>query len=108
MNRQIEQLKKGPQIVWPPRPLAGPHEAPYRGLVPCGDHCAGRGRRNAEYGLLQDVRHILDTIKSRKRLAMFSATISREVMDIGWLYQRDAEEITVQPWRSPCPKSTST
>ncbi len=27
---------------------------------------------------------------------MFSATISREVMDISWIYQRDPEEITVQ------------
>ena len=27
---------------------------------------------------------------------MFSATISREVMDISWVYQRDPEEITVQ------------
>ena len=27
---------------------------------------------------------------------MFSATISREVMDISWMYQRDPEEITVQ------------
>ena len=36
-------------------------------------------------GFYKDVRKILDQIKSRQRLAMFSATISREVMDIGWL-----------------------
>ena len=35
---------------------------------------------------------------------MFSATISREVMDIGWLYQRDAEEITVLPVQESEPK----
>ena len=33
---------------------------------------------------------------SRRNLGMFSATISREVMDISWMYQRDPEEITVQ------------
>ena len=27
---------------------------------------------------------------------MFSATISREVLDISWVYQRDPVEITVQ------------
>ena len=32
----------------------------------------------------------------RKNLGLFSATISREVMDIAWVYQRDAEEVTVR------------
>ena len=34
---------------------------------------------------------------------MFSATISREVMDISWVYQRDPEEITVQATRENKP-----
>ena len=37
-------------------------------------------------------------------MCMFSATISREVMDIGWLYQRDPEEITVLPVQDSEPK----
>ena len=48
-------------------------------------------------GFYKDVRHIIEMMKARKSLSMFSATISREVMDIGWLYQHNAEEITVQP-----------
>ena len=48
-------------------------------------------------GFYKDVRHIIEMMKARKALSMFSATISREVMDIGWLYQHNAEEITVQP-----------
>jgi ATP-dependent RNA helicase DeaD len=32
----------------------------------------------------------------RRNLGMFSATISREVMDISWVYQRDPVEITVR------------
>ena len=57
-------------------------------------------------GFYKDVRHIIDLMKSRKSLSMFSATISWEVMDIGWLYQRDAEEITVQPKEESQPKIT--
>ena len=36
-------------------------------------------------GFYKDVRHIIELMKARKHLSMFSATISREVMDIGWL-----------------------
>ena len=57
-------------------------------------------------GFYKDVRHIIDLMKNRKSLSMFSATISREVMDIGWLYQRDAEEVTVQPKEESQPKIT--
>ncbi len=57
-------------------------------------------------GFYKDVRHIIDLMKSRKYLSMFSATISREVMDIGWLYQKDAEEVTVQPKEESQPKIT--
>ena len=55
-------------------------------------------------GFYKDVRKIIDAMKARKSLCMFSATISREVMDIGWLYQRDAEEITVQPVEDSAPR----
>ena len=57
-------------------------------------------------GFYKDVRQIIDLMKNRKALSMFSATISREVMDIGWLYQRDAEEVTVQPKEESQPKIT--
>lgn len=57
-------------------------------------------------GFYKDVRHIIDMMKARKALSMFSATISREVMDIGWLYQHNAEEITVQPKEESQPKIT--
>lgn len=57
-------------------------------------------------GFYKDVRHIIGLMKARKHLSMFSATISREVMDIGWLYQKDAEEITVQPKQESQPKIT--
>ena len=52
--------------------------------------------RMLDMGFVRDVTHILDKIPQRKNLGMFSATISREVMDISWVYQRDPVEITVQ------------
>lgn len=57
-----------------------------------------------DMGFYKDVRKILDSLKGLKQMCMFSATISREVMDIGWLYQRDPEEITVLPVQDSEPK----
>jgi ATP-dependent RNA helicase DeaD len=50
-----------------------------------------------DMGFIKDVRKILDGIPQRKNLGLFSATISREVMDISWVYQRDPVEIVVRP-----------
>ena len=55
-------------------------------------------------GFYKDVRHIIEMMKARKSLSMFSATISREVMDIGWLYQHNAAEVDVQPVQESSPK----
>ncbi|MDD2483834.1 MAG: DEAD/DEAH box helicase [Eubacteriales bacterium] len=51
--------------------------------------------RMVDLGFYKDVTKILDLMPHRKNLALLSATISREVMDIGWVYQRDAVEVTV-------------
>ena len=105
MNRQIEQLKKGPQIVVAtPGRLQDHMKRCTVDLSHVETIVLDEADEMLNMGFYKDVRHILDTIKSRKRLAMFSATISREVMDIGWLYQRDAEEITVQPVEDSMPK----
>ena len=47
-------------------------------------------------GFIHDVTRLLDKMNKRRNLGLFSATISREVMDIAWVYQRDAVEITVR------------
>ena len=57
--------------------------------------------RMLDMGFIHDVRRILDKIPNRKNLGMFSATISREVMDISWIYQRDPEEIRSLWYREP-------
>ena len=59
-----------------------------------------------DMGFYKDVCHILDQLPKERQMVMFSATISREVMDIGWLYQRDTVEITVEPERESQPKIT--
>ena len=57
-----------------------------------------------DMGFYKDVRKILDSLKNSKQMCMFSATISREVMDIGWLYQRDLEKSSILPVQESEPK----
>lgn len=59
-----------------------------------------------DMGFFKDVRWILDRVPQAAKISMFSATISRPVMDIGWLYQRDAQEIVVLPVESSRPNIT--
>ena len=97
IGRQIDALKKKPQIV-----VATPGRL--------SDHMKRRtirvdtvktvvldeADRMLDMGFIHDVTRILDQIKNRKNLGMFSATMSREVMDISWLYQRDPVEVEVR------------
>ena len=105
MAKQVEQLKKGPQIVVAtPGRLQDHMNRRSIDISHVKDIVLDEADEMLNMGFYKDVRKILDSIKSKQRLAMFSATISRGVMDIGWLYQRDAEEITVQPVLESAPK----
>lgn len=98
IGKQINALKRRPQIV-----VATPGRL--------NDHIKRRtvdvrkartvildeADRMLDMGFIHDVTHLLDKMSARENLGMFSATISREVMDISWVYQRDPEEITVRP-----------
>jgi ATP-dependent RNA helicase DeaD len=53
--------------------------------------------RMLDMGFFKDVTKIIEKIKNRKNLGLFSATISQEVMTVSWMYQRDEVEITVEP-----------
>lgn len=59
-----------------------------------------------DMGFFKDVRYILDKLPKEKKMSMFSATISRPVMDIGWLYQRDPVELVVLPVQESKPMIT--
>ena len=105
IQKQIEKLKKGAQIVVStPGRLQDHMNRRTVDLSHVTTVVLDEADEMLNMGFYKDVRKILDQIKSRQRLAMFSATISREVMDIGWLYQRDAEEITVQPVEDSAPR----
>ena len=92
IQKQIEKLKKGAQIVVAtPGRLQDHMNRRTVDLSHVTTVVLDEADEMLNMGFYKDVRKILDQIKSRQRLAMFSATISREVMDIGWLYQRDAE-----------------
>lgn len=97
IDRQINQLKKHPQIVvaTPGRLMDHMKRRTIR-LHKVETVVLDEADRMLDMGFIHDVRRILDKIPNRKNLGMFSATISREVMDISWIYQRDPEEITVQ------------
>ena len=105
IQKQIEKLKKGAQIVVAtPGRLQDHMNRRTVDLSHVTTVVLDEADEMLNMGFYKDVRKILDQIKPRQRLAMFSATISREVMDIGWLYQRDAEEITVQPVEDSAPR----
>ena len=97
IDKQITQLKKRPQIVVAtPGRLSDHMKRRTVVLNEVSTVVLDEADRMLDMGFIHDVRRILDKIPNRKNLGMFSATISREVMDISWIYQRDPEEITVQ------------
>ncbi len=97
ISTQINQLKKRPQIVvaTPGRLMDHMKRRTVR-LDRVETVVLDEADRMLDMGFVQDVTRILDTMPNRKNLGMFSATISREVLDISWVYQRDPVEITVQ------------
>ena len=97
IGKQIEALKKHPQIVVAtPGRLSDHMKRRTVKLDKVKTVIIDEADRMLDMGFIHDVTRILDKLKSRRNLGMFSATISREVMDISWMYQRDPEEITVQ------------
>jgi len=96
IERQIQTLKKKPQIVVATPGRLMDHMK--RRTVKL-DHIQtvvlDEADRMLDMGFVRDVTRILDQIKNRKNMGLFSATISREVLDISWVYQRDPVEITV-------------
>ena len=97
IEKQIQTLKKKPQIVvaTPGRLMDHMKRRTVR-LDKVQTVVLDEADRMLDMGFVRDVTRILDQVKNRKNLGMFSATISREVMDISWVYQRDPVEITVQ------------
>ncbi len=98
INHQITQLKKRPQIVvaTPGRLMDHMKRRTVR-LNKVQTVVLDEADRMLDMGFVRDVTKILDAVKNRRNLGLFSATMSREVMDISWVYQRDPVEIVVRP-----------
>lgn len=105
MQRQIEHLKKKPQIiVATPGRLLDHIKRKTVKLHALKTVVLDEADEMLDMGFIKDVTNILDHCPKKKQVVMFSATISREVMDISWLYQRDVVEITVLPKEKNEPK----
>lgn len=105
MQRQIEHLKKKPQIiVATPGRLLDHLKRKTVKLHALKTVVLDEADEMLDMGFIKDVTNILDRCPKKKQVVMFSATISREVMDISWLYQRDVAEITVLPKEKSEPK----
>ena len=98
IEKQIKTLKNKPQIVvaTPGRLMDHMKRRTVR-LDKVLTVVLDEADRMLDMGFVRDVTRILDQIKNRRNMGMFSATISREVLDISWVYQRDPVEITVRP-----------
>ena len=98
IDKQIKQLKSRPQVVvaTPGRLMDHQKRRTVR-LDKVETVVLDEADRMLDMGFIDDVIKILDSMPKRRNLGLFSATISREVMDISWVYQRDPVEITVRP-----------
>ena len=95
---QIKQLEKKPQIVVAtPGRLMDHYNRKTIRLDKIQTIVLDEADRMLDMGFFKDVTRIIDKVKNRKNLGLFSATISQEVMTVSWMYQRDEVEITVEP-----------
>ena len=105
LEKQQKQLKAGCQIVVAtPGRLMDHYRHHALDLSQVTTSVLDEADEMLNMGFYKDVRGIIDLLKSRESLSMFSATISREVLDIGWLYQHNAAEVDVQPVQESSPK----
>ena len=105
LEKQQKQLKAGCQIVVAtPGRLMDHYRHHALDLSQVTTIVLDEADEMLNMGFYKDVRGIIDLLKSRESLSMFSATISRAVLDIGWLYQHNAAEVDVQPVQESSPK----
>ena len=104
MEGQIRQLEKKPQIVVAtPGRLMDHHKRRNLKFDKIQTVVLDEADRMLDMGFYKDVTHIIDLVKNRRNLGLFSATISQEVMNVTWKYQRDEVEITVEPKKQDRP-----
>ena len=98
IGAQIKQLERKPQIVVAtPGRLMDHYNRKTIRLDKIQTVVLDEADRMLDMGFFKDVTKIIEKVKNRKNLGLFSATISQEVMTVSWMYQRDEVEITVEP-----------
>ena len=98
IGAQIKQLERKPQIVVAtPGRLMDHYNRKTIRLDKIQTVVLDEADRMLDMGFFKDVTRIIEKVKNRKNLGLFSATISQEVMTVSWMYQRDEVEITVEP-----------
>jgi len=101
---QIKQLERKPQIVVAtPGRLMDHYNRKTVRLDKIQTVVLDEADRMLDMGFFKDVTRIIDKVKNRRNLGLFSATISQEVMTVSWMYQRDEVEITVEPKKEDRP-----
>ena len=101
---QAKQLEKKPQIVVAtPGRLMDHYNRKNIRLDRIQTVVLDEADRMLDMGFFKDVTKIIEKVKNRKNLGLFSATISQEVMTVSWMYQRDEVEITVEPRKEDRP-----
>ncbi len=104
IGSQIKALEKKPQIVVAtPGRLMDHYNRKTIRLDKIQTVVLDEADRMLDMGFFKDVTRIIEKIKNRKNLGLFSATISQEVMTVSWMYQRDEVEITVEPKKEDRP-----
>ena len=94
---QAKQLEKKPQIVVAtPGRLMDHYNRKNIRLDKIQTVVLDEADRMLDMGFFKDVTKIIEKVKNRKNMGLFSATISQEVMTVSWMYQRDEVEITVE------------
>ncbi len=95
---QAKQLEKNPQIVVAtPGRLMDHYNRKNIRFDKIQTVVLDEADRMLDMGFFKDVTRIIEKVKNRRNLGLFSATISQEVMTVSWMYQRDEVEITVEP-----------
>ncbi|MBO4650233.1 MAG: DEAD/DEAH box helicase [Clostridiales bacterium] len=105
MDKQIQMLKKKPHIVVAtPGRLLDHVQHKNINISDIYTLVLDEADKMLDMGFIKDIRKIMKLTPPDKQIAMFSATMSREVMNITWEYMDGADEIEVAPKEEDMPK----
>lgn len=94
---QLRKLKDDPQIlVATPGRLLDHLRRRNLTLDNCKICVLDEADRMLDMGFIDDVKRILDRLPEERQIGLFSATLSRAVMDVSWLYQHRPVEFEVK------------